>query len=145
MAESKVLIAVAVIGVVGTIGAAVIANVDKLFPKTPSPAVPSQTPQPRLGTPDQGVTKRSPPVQPESDRTRFTGRMGPLEEGISYNQGDMYDRPANSPQECAAACYNDDRCIAVTYVTDQKRCWLKNSIGPIGRSPAMVSSRKLAR
>ena len=144
MAESKVLIAVAVIGVVGTIGAAVIANADKLFPKTSSPTSPAPAPQPRPARPDQGVTKL-PPVQADGERTRFTGRMGPLEEGISYNHGDMYDRPANSPQECAAACYNDDRCIAVTYVTDQKRCWLKNSIGPIGRSPAMISSRKLAQ
>ena len=80
-----------------------------------------------------------------SKPARYTGQMGPLEEGISYTQGDMYDQPAASPQDCQVLCSNDDRCVAVTFVKSQQRCWVKNAIGPIGRSSDMVSSRKLAK
>lgn len=147
MAENKVLIAVAVIGVVGTIGAAVIANVDKLFPKASSPAIPRPTPQPRPATPDQDATKNATKRQPPSVQPggRFTGSMGPLEEGVSYNQGDLYDQPSSSPQQCALFCYNDDRCVAITFIKSQQRCWIKSSIGPVGRSGDMVSSRKVAQ
>jgi len=80
-----------------------------------------------------------------SKPSRYTGEMGPLEEGISYNQGDLYDEPASSPEDCRNLCYNDDRCIVVTFIKSQHRCWVKNAIGPIGRSSDMVSSRKLVR
>ena len=76
---------------------------------------------------------------------RHTGGMGPLEEGISYNGGDLYDRPSSSPEECSTLCYNDDRCTAATFIRSQQRCWIKSLIGPAGRSSDMVSSRKLAQ
>lgn len=71
-----------------------------------------------------------------------TGPMGNLQPGISYNQGDIYDRPAKSPAECSTLCYNDDRCVAMTFIVSQQRCWIKNQIGPIGQSQDMVSARK---
>jgi hypothetical protein len=92
-----------------------------------------------------GGTASLPIPSPSPEAKHYTGKMGPLEYGLSYNQGDMYDKPANSAEECSNRCYNDDRCIAVTYVVDQNRCWLKKSIGPIGKSPQMISARKLAQ
>ena len=80
-----------------------------------------------------------------STLTRYYGEMGPLEEGISYNQGDLYDEPASSSEDCRTLCFNDDRCIAVTFIKSQHRCWVKTTIGPIGRSSDMVSSRKMTR
>jgi len=85
-----------------------------------------------------------PPGGPKAAK-RFSGPMGPLEPGISYSQGDMYDRPSSTAQQCATLCYNDYRCLAATYIDSQQRCWLKNSIGPIGRSTDMTSSRRLVQ
>lgn len=132
MADGKV-VAVAVIGLLGTLGAAVIGNWDKIFPGPPRPS-------PSTGSNDTGQPHVAPPAV-----KRSTGSMGPLEEGISYNQGDLYDRPSSSAQECTQLCYNDDRCVAVTFIKSQQRCWIKSSLGPIGRSSDMVSSRKVAR
>ena len=75
----------------------------------------------------------------------FVGPMGPLEVGISYNQGDIYDNPAQSAQECAKMCADDDRCLAVTYIISQKRCWVKNKTLSVGSSPDMISSRKMTQ
>lgn len=75
---------------------------------------------------------------------RYAGKMGPLEPGISYNQGDIYDTPSNSAEQCSSQCYNDNRCIAVTWIESQKRCWIKGSFtGNIGRSSDMTSARRL--
>ena len=71
--------------------------------------------------------------------------MGPFEQGISYNQGDLYDRPSATPQQCASLCYNDNKCIAMTFIASQKRCWIKGSIGPVGRSNDMVSAKKIVQ
>lgn len=70
--------------------------------------------------------------------------MGPLEPGISYSQGDIYDQAADSPEQCVQLCGNDDRCLAVTYIYSQKRCWLKDRINAAQSSGDMVSARKLS-
>ena len=72
-----------------------------------------------------------------------SGVMGPLEPGISYSQGDIYDRPAGSPEECVQLCSNDDRCRAVTYIISQQRCWLKDRVNPAQLSSDMISAKKL--
>jgi PAN domain len=97
--------------------------------------------------------EQHPPVQPEAvpapnpvvGQKKFIGPMGPLEVGISYNQGDIYDNSAASAQDCAKMCADDDRCLAVTYIISQKRCWVKNQTLSVGASPDMVSSRKLTQ
>ena len=82
------------------------------------------------------------PASELSPYSRATGAMGPLEPGISYNQGDLYDRPASSAEECARLCYNDDRCRAMTFIISQQRCWIKNQVNPAAASSDMVSARK---
>jgi hypothetical protein len=84
------------------------------------------------------------PVQPAAylNSTHHTGPMGPLERGISYSQGDLYDRPASSPEQCSQLCANDDRCVAVTFIISQQRCWIKSSLNPPQQSGDMVSARK---
>lgn len=78
------------------------------------------------------------------DTPRYRGRMGPLERGLSYNQGDIYDTPSATPAECSKRCDDDNRCIAVTWIESQKRCWVKGSFtGNIGYSSDMVSARRL--
>jgi hypothetical protein len=75
---------------------------------------------------------------------RYRGPMGPLEPGVSYNQGDIYDTPSEAAEDCSIKCYNDDRCIAVTWIQSQKRCWVKGSFtGNIGHSSDMTSARRL--
>lgn len=79
-----------------------------------------------------------------TQRVKHVGPMGPLEAGISFNQGDIYDRPSRSAAECSSLCFNDDRCIAVTWIMSQQRCWVKGSFtGNTGRSGDMTSARKL--
>lgn len=71
------------------------------------------------------------------------GIMGPLEPGISYSQGDIYDRPATSAEQCVQLCSNDNRCRAVTYIISQQRCWLKDRVNPTQMSSDMISAKKL--
>jgi hypothetical protein len=79
-------------------------------------------------------------------RVRYLGPMGPLESGISYNQGDLHDSSAQTAQQCSNYCLNDDRCLAVTWINSQKRCWIKGSFtGNVGYSSDMVSARKLVQ
>ena len=68
--------------------------------------------------------------------------MGPLEPGISFNGGDIYDRPAASAEACANLCANEDRCRAVTFIISQQRCWLKDRVNPSAQSNDMISARK---
>jgi hypothetical protein len=85
---------------------------------------------------------QKPAAQPASTAEHFTGPMGPLENGISYNGGDLYDQSAESADACAQLCANDDRCRAVTFVISQKRCWVKNHVNGSAQSSDMISSRK---
>jgi len=72
----------------------------------------------------------------------FNGPMGPLERGVSYSGGDLYDRPASSAEQCVQLCRNDDRCRAITFIISQQRCWVKGSINPPQQSSDMISARK---
>jgi PAN domain len=87
---------------------------------------------------------QQPPPTATSTTQHLTGPMGPLERGVSYNGGDLYDRPADNPEACAQLCANDDRCRAVTFIISQKRCWVKERINASAPSVDMVSSRKQA-
>jgi len=101
----------------------------------PTPTQPPPGNKPETATP-VAITSDTGP--------RFKGRMGSLEPGISYNQGDLYDRPAPSAAACSAICYNDDRCIAMTWIESQQRCWIKSYFtGNIGPSHDTTSARRL--
>jgi hypothetical protein len=97
---------------------------------------PAQTPAKPQEPNSQSQPTGTPPSQ------KFTGQMGPLERGISYSGGDMYDRPSQSPEECSKLCFNDDRCRAATFIISQQRCWLKNQVNAPQQSSDMVSARK---
>lgn len=73
---------------------------------------------------------------------KFIGPMGSLEPGVSYSGGDIYDRPSQSPEECAKLCFDDDRCRAVTFIISQQRCWIKNRVNANQQSSDMVSAQK---
>ena len=105
---------------------------------------PSPNPTPTPAAPRDQTPRAETPQRPRvpNERARATNQMGSLQPGISYNQGDIYDRPAKSPEECSTLCYNDDRCVAMTFIISQQRCWIKNQIGPIGQTQDMVSARK---
>jgi hypothetical protein len=53
--------------------------------------------------------------------------------------------PPNSERIDGRMGYNDDRCLAVTFIESQQRCWLKDSIGSVGRSNDMTSSRRIVQ
>jgi hypothetical protein len=109
------------------------------------PGIEQHASQPASPSAPKPESQAAPPATttPLIGQKGFTGPMGPLEAGISYNQGDIYDNPAESAQDCAKMCADDNRCLAVTYIISQKRCWVKNKTLSIGASPDMVSSRKL--
>jgi hypothetical protein len=107
---------------------------------------PSSTPTPQPAPTQHSTTAVTPDATPtviETPAVRHSADlMGPLQPGISYNQGDLYDRPASSPQQCSQLCYNDDRCRAVTFVISQQRCWIKDRVNPTSSSPDMISALK---
>ena len=52
----------------------------------------------------------------------------------------------NSPEECQQACWNEDKCLAWTYVRPgvqgrSARCWLKDSVPPSRRDSCCISGR----
>ena len=100
-------------------------------PNRPDPGVVMPTPRP---TPVPTPVPRPTPV--------VYGPMGPLERGISYNQGDIYDRPSSSPEQCSQLCYNDNRCRAMTFIISQQRCWIKDRVLATAQSSDMVSAVK---
>ncbi|MEJ0087935.1 MAG: PAN domain-containing protein [Pseudomonadota bacterium] len=93
----------------------------------------------------QPASMNPPAPDPVSSGPTFAGTMGPLENGISYNQGDLYDQPSSSAEQCSNICYNDNRCVAVTFIKSQQRCWVKNKIGTPMQSSDMISARRLAQ
>lgn len=99
-------------------------------------------PQPRIEPPATTTRMPSPPDQMPKTKGGATGPMGPLQRGISYNQGDIYDRPASSPEQCSLLCLNDDRCTAVTFIISQQRCWIKDRVLATAQSSDMVSAVK---
>lgn len=126
--------------------AAVIAAVTGLYlalkpaPNVPVPSgggtgtgtVTPTEPKPTFTTP---TTRYATPPPPPPDT-----KMGPLQRGISYNQGDIYDRPATSAEECSRLCYNDNRCKAMTFIISQQRCWIKDRVNPTAQSSDMISA-----
>ncbi|MEJ8858275.1 PAN domain-containing protein [Variovorax robiniae] len=74
----------------------------------------------------------------------IVSRMGPLERGVSYNQGDYANRDAKSPEACSELCGNDARCVAMSFIPSQQRCWLKDRLtGNVAKSVDMISARKV--
>ncbi len=109
--------------------------------KRDTPPIAQQQAQTQSEPKTSSATQVPLPPQP-SPAEKFTGPMGPLESGVSYSGGDIYDRPTHSPEECSKLCDNDDRCIAVTFIISQQRCWLKNKVNAPQQSSDVVSAQK---
>ena len=70
-----------------------------------------------------------------------------LEANVDRPGGDyrVFDLPAPNPQLCVAACEQDGRCRAFTYVQPgaqgpNARCWLKDEArSPVGGNPSVIS------
>lgn len=72
-----------------------------------------------------------------------TSNMGALQQDRGYVPvSNEYSRPSASPQECVRICEVDNACKAVTFIPDQRICWIKNSIPSLVVAPGMVSSAK---
>jgi hypothetical protein len=107
---------------------------------SPTPADPANAAsRTSINIPD---TPTAPTSKSSAATERFTGPMGPLEHGVSYSGGDMYDRPASSAEDCVQLCSNDDRCRAVTFIISQQRCWLKDRVNAPAQSGDMISAIK---
>lgn len=72
--------------------------------------------------------------------------MSPLMYRRDYPGRDYTSVITASPGLCAARCLSERKCVAVTYVVEQKRCWLKNSLPPPrDRADTISAVRQLGR
>ncbi|WP_234624558.1 PAN domain-containing protein [Agrobacterium vitis] len=85
----------------------------------------------------------------EADPSSITlGTIDPqssLFEDIDLPGGDLFrypERSAQTPIDCRLTCIDDRRCIAFTYITAKKECWLKGAIGTPSFVKGMVSGVK---
>ena len=123
-----IAIVVAIIGLVGTIVAAVIGNSEKLFPH------PQPTPPPRRAI----VTSSA-----------YPANMGPLELRTDRHGGDFSPNPEHTegPEACARLCGTTPACKAMTYVLSPNGlpagdCWLKKTVPPTSSKSDMTSAVK---
>lgn len=123
--------------------AAIVSAATGLYLATRPTPQPQPRPQPHQVDPTPSVVVPAPlSATPTATASKFTGPMGPLEHGLSYNGGDIYDQSADTPEACVHFCTNDDRCRAVTFIISQKRCWVKNQLNASAQSGDMISARK---
>jgi PAN domain len=124
---ARVAIVVAIIGVVGTLGGAFFANIDKIFPRSPATdALPADRP---AGT--------------------YPRNMKPLELHTNRDKGDFGPNPARteSAEACARLCGEAPNCKAMTFVSSPNgvpggECWLKSVVPPATPRPDMTSAVK---
>jgi hypothetical protein len=109
-----VTIVVALIGVVGVLGAAYISSQPKPSqhpayhsPNDPTPSSPAQT---------------NPPVSTQP------AYMGALVPNTSYSGGDVAHLQLGSPAACASACLARSDCRSMTFDGNAGVCWLKGSV-----------------
>lgn len=120
---ARVTITVAVIGLIGVLGSAMIANWDKLARRGQAPPPPTPSP--------------------------VTRRMGPIEPGINLQGSDFSPTPilVASPEECLEKCDLLESCRAMTFVRNPNPfgagdCWLKSSVPVRSSNPNMASAVK---
>jgi len=68
--------------------------------------------------------------------------MAPLVDGRNYRNADYGYLKTESAYACAERCAADPRCVVMTYIKSQKRCWLKKKVNAITLSDDMVSAVK---
>jgi hypothetical protein len=71
--------------------------------------------------------------------------MGVLAEGLLYLQGDYRSATVESAAACSALCGSEPKCAAMTFVVDQKRCWLKDTVPETATGAGYVSAVKQRR
>ena len=72
-----------------------------------------------------------------------SARMSPLQTSFAYLQSDLYSRSRPSAESCSRLCRADAACKAMTFVEDQRICWIKGSIPNSASSAGYTSARKL--
>ena len=50
-----------------------------------------------------------------------------FEEGIRYPGGDIRKQEAKSPEECQAACADEEKCLLWTFRFEKEKCFLKHT------------------
>jgi hypothetical protein len=121
---ARVAIAVAIIGLVGTLGGAFFANIDKIFSRDPSTA---------------------------ESAVAYPKNMGPLELQTNRDKGDFGPNPerTESAEACARLCSEAPNCKAMTFVNDPNKlpggsCWLKQIIPPKSFRADMTSAVRIS-
>ena len=77
------------------------------------------------------------------DATAAPSQMGPFELGFNYNGGDLFSSVTNDAGTCRALCEKDRRCVAMTFIPDQRRCWIKGRLLDFLPNAGMVAAVKL--
>ena len=69
--------------------------------------------------------------------------MSALMEGQGFLGGTDYrEAHVASAAACSALCGSESACVAMTFLTDKKTCYLKNALTPIAAASSMVSAVK---
>lgn len=111
-------------------------EIPKGSPSVSSEKQPNAVQSPDFAKPPAAASRVVPPPK---------AMMGPLEEGKAYLGADLYSQAANSADECAVICRNDDRCKAMTFIKSQRKCWIKDSAQDSTSNGDMISAKKMIR
>ena len=95
-----------------------------------------------------GVSVQAVEVDPSTNslasvEPRRLAPMSQLAFGLAFRGGDYARVSRPSAQACQRTCQVEPRCIAMTFDTGERICWLKNRMAPAGHGYGWVSSRKL--
>jgi hypothetical protein len=129
--SSAIAITIAIIGLVGVLGGAVISNWDKLG----------------LSRRGAGPIKPFRPIPAPVSPT--VHRMGPILAGINLQGSDFSPNSLHvrSADECSGKCEQTEGCLAMTFVKNANQfaggdCWLKYAVPQQSSAPNMASAIK---
>ncbi len=99
-----------------------------------------------VGKGDNGaVTAAAAAAYAEFDALKVALAAGMVLRDNENRRATDYNRPGQrvaSAAACAAICARDARCNAMTFITDQHICWLKQERGEPTNAPGMISAVK---
>ena len=149
MAEDRssagiITVVVAVITVAGGIAVALINNSShKHSPKQPPGVSDGASPGQTGGGPVGGAAQQPAGGAGAQGVVVAPALMGPLQMNMGLMGGTDYANPhADSAAECSDKCGSDSKCVAMTYLTDTKVCYLKYKVTSMVPAGGMVTALK---
>jgi hypothetical protein len=148
---SWVAVAVACVGVLGTLGGAVLGyqsgamSVNKDYVQIAMNNLNNDKSTPELREWSVEILNKLSPVPMNSSLIqKLSMAVGPLEARTNRQGNDInpYGLAADNPQMCAQMCAQNDKCDAMTFIESTHSCWLKHGVPPSSPNPDMISAVK---